>query len=781
MYFIMSEKIVGWCDGIITKSFYLLFFLVPLILTPYNYELFEYNKMMTTYVLTTFIMTAWVIKMILKKEIKIARTPLDLPLLLFLFSQIISTFFSIDPHVSLFGYYSRFNGGLFSTISYILLYCAFVTNFPKEKIKTLLKTALLSGFLVSIYGILEHFGIDKDIWVQDVQNRVFSTLGQPNWLAAYIAVLIPITIGLYLKSKIPASPAGRQNPNYKSSPNAQSSKHNGFFSYFRILDLGFWILASLFYVTLLYTKSRSGFLAVWISLIIFSVLNNFLRDTQKSASNILNTFAAAIQQSISMRLIGIFILTFLLISFLTGSPYPQLNRFTWQELSKSNRQTTNSELQIPQSYGSSVIDAGITESGVIRRIVWKGALDIFRSFPLFGTGVETFAFSYYRFRPVAHNMTSEWDFLYNKAHNEFLNFAANTGMIGLGSYLFIIITFLIWFIKISKSEFLISNQIPDPKSQLVQLEIGSLRSLLIALVAGWLSILVTNFFGFSVVIVALFFFLIPAISFVLSDNFSSYSYSFTRLNKIMQPDIRVLRHSQPATNGWRLITIPQYTLCAFVLIGSFWVLSTIARFWIADVFFASGYHATRTSNYAQAYQSIRRAILLNQNEPLYYDELSYPAAQLAVTFFDDGQSTISAQLTNEAILASNNAVSTSPQNVNFWKTRTRVFYTLYPLDEKHLDKAKEALEYSQKLSPTDPKILYNLALIYDKYDQKDEAIKLLQKASLLKADYRDAYFALGLFYSRDKNIAKAKEAFNYILTKINPNDEDAKKQLEELK
>ncbi|MEK7119783.1 MAG: hypothetical protein AAB889_04660, partial [Patescibacteria group bacterium] len=115
-----------WCNRIIRWCFTLLFILVPLILTPVNYELFEYNKMMLTYGLTVVIVAAWLVKMMSQKEIRIARTPLDIPLALFLISQLLSSLFSMDPHVSWFGYYSRFNGGMWSIISYVLLYYAFV-------------------------------------------------------------------------------------------------------------------------------------------------------------------------------------------------------------------------------------------------------------------------------------------------------------------------------------------------------------------------------------------------------------------------------------------------------------------------------------------------------------------------------------------------------------------------------------------------------------------------------------------------------------------------------
>src|SRR3989338_702790 len=120
--------ISSWCTRIIRTGFYLLFFLVPLLLTPWNYELFEFNKMVAVYGLTTIIVGAWIVKMISEKEIRITRTPLDIPIVLFVSSQFVSSLFSIDPHVSWFGYYSRFNGGMWSVISYVLLYYAYLSN-----------------------------------------------------------------------------------------------------------------------------------------------------------------------------------------------------------------------------------------------------------------------------------------------------------------------------------------------------------------------------------------------------------------------------------------------------------------------------------------------------------------------------------------------------------------------------------------------------------------------------------------------------------------------------
>src|SRR5205807_3701204 len=90
-------------------------------------------KMWVAFGLATIIGCAWITKMIAYRRILINPTIFAIPLLLFLLSQIISSVFSLDQHVSWWGYYSRFNGGLLSTITYIFLYFAFVSNFTSNK------------------------------------------------------------------------------------------------------------------------------------------------------------------------------------------------------------------------------------------------------------------------------------------------------------------------------------------------------------------------------------------------------------------------------------------------------------------------------------------------------------------------------------------------------------------------------------------------------------------------------------------------------------------------
>ena len=125
----------NFLQNVIAWLFTALFFWVPLFFTPLNSELFEFNKIILVYSFTALITGAWTARMILQKKLIFKRSFLDIPLVLFLISQFSSTLLSIDPHTSIFGYYSRFNGGLLSTISYLLMYWAFVANCDIKDVK----------------------------------------------------------------------------------------------------------------------------------------------------------------------------------------------------------------------------------------------------------------------------------------------------------------------------------------------------------------------------------------------------------------------------------------------------------------------------------------------------------------------------------------------------------------------------------------------------------------------------------------------------------------------
>ena len=717
----------AWCSRIIRWSYYLLFALVPLLLTPWNYELFEYNKMMAVYGLTAVITTAWLVKMAHEKEIRVTRTPLDIPIALFFISQMVSSVFSTDPHVSWLGYYSRFNGGMWSIISYILLYYAFVSNLTSwSNWKNLIKVALASASVVALYGVAERLGVDKHLWVQDVQNRVFSTLGQPNWLAAYLVALLPISLAFGLQSQI--SKIKTQN---------NSKIQNSKFEF--ILDFGFWIwsfIAILFFVVLLFTRSRSGLVGFAVADITFWAFSFARGRLAKLRAPFFLLHAA-----------------FALIIFFNGSNIAQIDKyFSLPGLLASKDEVLQGEAS--QASPGPALESGGTESGEIRKYVWQGAVSAWKSSTktlLIGTGTETFAFAFYQHRPIGHNLTSEWDFLYNKAHNEYLNYLATTGLFGLGSYLLFIGTFVFWFIKkVHGSWFMVHR-----KEKNVSATNDERITINSALFAGWLSILVTNFFGFSVVIVQVFLFLFPAMIIITTQQIDKLTIQqFTRK-----------------------LTLPSWSIWVLAA-GGLMILVRIGSLWYADTVYAAGYRLARSGQYDNAKASVERAIALNPGEPVYRDEVANTLTALSVAAFEGNNATLSAQLARDALAQNDQAIRISPDNVNFWKTRTKIYYSLSGFDELLNDAAIAALEKAAALSPNDPKIYYNLAILYGRAGNNEQAVDTLTRAIALKPNYRDAYYALYVFYMEMKKPIEARAVLEEYLRSVDPADSNFREILD---
>ncbi|MCL4366197.1 O-antigen ligase family protein [Patescibacteria group bacterium] len=669
---------------VISYSFYLLFALVPLFWTSVNYELFEYNKMMLTYGFTVIITGAWLLKMLNEKQLLIKRTPLDIPLLLFLGANILSTIFSMDPHTSIWGYYSRLNGGLLSLIAYLLLYWAFVSNMDFNKVKTTLKFGLASGFLISLWAILEHFGVsfscvilrgdfNATCWIQDVQSRVFATLGQPNWLAAYLAMLIFPAFYFFLTA---------------------SSKNQRIAYYISLITS---------YLAFTFTYSRGPTLGLIGGMVVFLLGCLFCHpESAKGGRRIFHDLGGFFTSFRMTRVAGVLI-SFLVINLLFGSA---ITSFRLISKYAAPVRPGISIASTPASVGTQLENGG-TESGQIRLIVWKGALDIFKNYPIFGSGLETFAYSYYQYRPASHNLTSEWDFLYNKAHNEYLNYLATTGLVGIGTYMLVILIFIFWSVK----KF-IGKQTKE-------------KLLVISLLAAYISYLISNFFLFSVVIIAIFFYLFPALIFIATESAKPL-----KLPKIFNYPLSIVN---------LIYHRPFYikSVKTIVILGTFYLLYSVFQLWYADTLFAKGENALSAGNAGAGYNLISSAAELNQGEPFYKSELGLAAAQGAASLAET-DATLSADLKNIALIQTNQALKTSPKNVSFLRTAIRTYFALTLVDKSYFDKTLQTLDLAIKFAPTDPKLYYNKALILSSVDRKDEELKVLQQAIELKPNYQEA-------------------------------------------
>ncbi len=742
-------KLINYCNRVIEYSFYALFFLVPLVFAGNTSELFELNKMWLTFGITVVIATAWISKMVTQKQFSIQRTPIDILLLLFLASQIISSIFSLDQHISWWGYYSRFNGGLLSTICYVMLYYAFVSNLEIKQVLRTLLVSLFSGLCVALWGFPSHFGadptclmfrgsLDTSCWTDAFKPtiRTFSTLGQPEWLAAYMAFLLPILLAYGLKNKAKL-----------------------------LTSLSFFALSILFYLLEIYSSTRAGFLAFWIVNIIFW-----------AAIYYKNLFP----KKYLFKVLMIINIIFVLCSFVFGSPLGSFNKYTLPQLTAKSAQAVVAT-QATAANSAAITSGGITNSGDIRLLVWNGALKAWENNPLFGTGVETYAFAYYKYKSPSHNLTSEWDYLYNKAHNEYLNYLATTGIFGLGTYLGFLGIFLFvaskWFVNKSGKKDKVAYYEAYAKSTPTTL-------LVIGLVTGYLSILITNFFGFSVVIMNLYLFVAPGFVFMLLGLLDeNRRFAFPRHTSLAST-----RHQDIHVNPYQWTSIIIFIgIAGWMIIGLIWYRQ-------ADIAYGLGNNLDQVGQFQQAYPQLSQAVQMEPHEPVYEDELSINLAALSAGLYSQKDTAHGALVAKNAIALSNDVVTHHPNDVVYWKDRVRLFYTLSASDTadapSYLQAAIQAIDTAKNLAPTDAKIAYNQGVLYGQAGQTSQAIQMLTNTIKLKPDYTEAYVALGLFYHQeaiDKNgkvvnpalQQKAIDTYSYIIKTLNPTDSEVKKSLEE--
>jgi len=210
------------------------------------------------------------------------------------------------------------------------------------------------------------------------------------------------------------------------------------------------------------------------------------------------------------------------------------------------------------------------------------------------------------------------------------------------------------------------------------------------------------------------------------------------------------------------------------------LLVLLFRYWQADTLFSTGYRLARADQFAQAEGFDTKAIAFNPGEPMYHDELATTLASLAMAAIDAKNATLAASLAKQSLAQSDRAIRTSVKNVNFWKTRTKLYYTFSAFDPLLNQAAISALETAQTLSPNDPKIIYNLAILYGRQGENDRAVQLLLKAKTLKPNYRDAYFGLYVFYTELKKLDLAKGELQTYLTAVDPTDSDFQDRLKQL-
>lgn len=284
---------------------------------------------------------------------RVQGTEIDRPVVIFLVLAVISFIFSIYKHDSFYA--------LLRLFGYAGIYYIIANEFDHIMIKRLISLVILIASALSIYGLLQYFGVLSHSWWFP-KEFLAATYVNHNHFAGYVEMVIPVAIGMLF------------NEGLKSS--FRESKKREI-----VLVVSLIIMTAAFILT----QSRGAWFSLAISLFIMNII--LIRDgviSRKSAKNILILFLLAV----------------VVISFV----------FFGKEI-------------IYQRATAVINTAQIDSSPETRFKIWQGTINMIAANPIIGTGIGTFSWGFPRYRPEGLNLKA------NFAHNDYLNMAAEMGII----------------------------------------------------------------------------------------------------------------------------------------------------------------------------------------------------------------------------------------------------------------------------------------------------------------------------------------------------------------
>jgi tetratricopeptide (TPR) repeat protein/O-antigen ligase len=359
-----------------------------------------------------------VVASLFRGEMSIPRSKIFLPLAIYFCLGIISTAFSAYRYASVRELMNL------SCCGMLLFVTGRAVTIPK---RFFLVAAILAGIasVSCLYAISQHYGLDLFFGKEPdllERGRSFSTMGHPNFFASFLVLALPVSLSLFYSSGNAAAKslfillvcAVELSLFYTHSRGAWlgflGSMPVWFFlspanKRWRLILLGPIVIVCAGMVLLLLSEGTRGYVILWaLPFWLCAVLLLQVSGSEKKL------------RSEGKPLWGAFLLAaVVLVSVLF---------------------VDSSEI------GGRMEAAFETEKGSVlaRKVIWAGALPMIRARPIFGSGIGTFSIYFPRFRDPATAGKIMPNTLH--AHSEYLEIAAEMGVVGLGVFLWMIGAFV---------------------------------------------------------------------------------------------------------------------------------------------------------------------------------------------------------------------------------------------------------------------------------------------------------------------------------------------------
>lgn len=656
---------------VIVVGIMLLLFAIPLTFDPTAYDAFELPKITLFRILTILVTFVWLILLVKRGEFSVPSSPLNWPIVAFLGISVISTIFSRNPGVSFRGLYNFYFWGLTAIMGYILLYIIISTVLEDKDGEDMITAVLLGSVAVIFYGFVQRQGMDILEWAASPRHRIWSTLGNPNFLGGYLIMVIPLAVSRFL------------NKNQKEE----------------VRVILFFLIAALF-ATLSFTLSRASWLAIVIASLIWAV--SLGRKMLKRKLGWMSALAVVV----------------VFFGVLFVLPY---------------RGPTGEQAVVERA--TSTLDVN-EASNRVRVAGWEVALRIVKRRPLLGTGLDTFKEAFLQHMGPDFESIAGKNIIPFYAHNEFLQVAGTTGLIGLAAY------FWLWVAFIGEA-WRASRQSK-----------GEEKLFWSGLLASGVALLIYNQFHFSVLSTSLLFWLYLG---MLARRRKKFSF---RLPAIFTSGLT------------RTIGFAVFGFAALFLV------IVCARPYLADLHFKQGLSYLSSAWPERGLRFFRRAVELNPRVAQYHFSLAQAAKAnvLRATSIKEKEMYL-----DELVKNYREAVRWHPRNpVCRHNLGIGLLWRTQIIGEDRLEEAIGELKEAVRLAPNLAEFSYSLGKAYAIKRDFVKALPRYQKVVEIEPQNLSARHHLAEAFYKLGYLEKAAEGWRYIL-RMDPENAKAQQGLRLIK
>lgn len=351
-----------------------------------------------------------------------------------------------------------------------------------------------------------------------------------------------------------------------------------------------------------------------------------------------------------------------------------------------------------------------------------------RERPILGTGPETFAINYAKYKPEAVNQTMFWNIQFSNPPSEIYSIASDLGILGLVSFLIILVLFAIKAVRN------LARTIGENENVLKRfLEIG--------LFAGWLGLAVAWFiYPQNLTLMFVFWFLL-SLYLAESSVFKERVYNLRKSPKIL------------------LLTSFSFVVAIVIIVGFLYIEGT--RF-VAEARYKKGLDLIQIQgDLDEGINKVIGATIVNP-----YEDRNYRAlAQLFIIKMNrdailpglDQQQRLNL-VQVDAINAINSAVratNLSANDVSNWLIRGQVYSQVVGLVNGAADWAAASFEKALELEPLNPFTFTEWGRAYVRENDLDAALERFNKAIEKKPDYAPAHFEIAMIFDRQGKLPEA--------------------------